>query len=442
MTHRTLASAIARSFLAGDPEPDQLFARAAHVLSKPWRWLRPLAGRFTAFSAGRTRLTHRDTVRFLLQDAGFRRACRKHSEALGIAAWLEEPQLMQPVPAARTWEVPPIESVGALASLLGVSIADLEWFADLKGLAVRAHLSPLNHYHYRAVPKSSGAVRLLEAPKPRIKALQQKILAEILDRIPVHPAAHGFVRGRSITTFAAPHAGRRVLLRLDLRDFFPTFPVARVEALFRTAGYPEPVAARLAGICTNRAPRILWKDCCQDLNAANRFELRLLYGRRHLPQGAPASPALANLCMYRVDCRLTGLAKACGAHYSRYADDLAFSGDRSFESGVDRFATHVASILLEEGLHVHHRKTRVMRQGVRQHLTGLVANAKVNVLRPDFDCLKAILTNCVRHGPDSQNRDAHPDFRSHLEGRIAFMAMVNPEKAERLRRIFQQIRWP
>ncbi len=87
------------------------------------------------------------------------------------------------------------------------------------------------------------------------------------------------------------------------------------------------------------------------------YETRTLYARPHLPQGAPASPALANICMYRADCRLAGLAQSAGAHYTRYADDLAFSGNKPFEKCAERFSTHVAAILLEEDLHVNHRKT-------------------------------------------------------------------------------------
>jgi RNA-directed DNA polymerase len=138
---------------------------------------------------------------------------------------------------------------------------------------------------------------------------------------------------------------------------------------------------------------------------------------------------------------LSGLAKASGAVYTRYADDLAFSGDQKFGRCVGRFAVQAAAILLEEGFHVHHRKTRVMRRGVRQHLAGLVINEHVNVVRADFDRLKAILTNCVRHGAESQNREGHAAFRMHLDGRVGFVEMVNPAKGKRLRRIFEGIEW-
>ena len=165
------------------------------------------------------------------------------------------------------------------------------------------------------------------------------------------------------------------------------------------------------------------------------------YSSPHLPQGAPTSPALANICSYRLDCRLSGLANAADAAYTRYADDIAFSGDERFERHVDRFSTHVAAICMEEGFSVHHRKTRVMRRGVRQHLAGLTINSHSNVMRADFDRLKAILTNSLRHGPESQNREQHPAFRQHLEGRVAFVAAINPGKGARFREIFEQIEW-
>ena len=96
---------------------------------------------------------------------------------------------------------------------------------------------------------------------------------------------------------------------------------------------------------------------------------------------------------------------------------------------------------MEEGFRVNHRKTRVMRQGVRQYLAGVVANARVNIPRSDFDRLKAILTNCVRRGPDAENRDAHPQFRSHLDGRVSFVESIHEERGAKLRAIFEQIEW-
>lgn len=400
-----------------------------------------MAQRYAERFAHGVRPRRREVVAFLRNDEGLQRAIAKRGNELKISDWLAAPPEMQPAPVAAQWNIPAIESEGALAEWLGVSAGELEWFADLKRLGARHIDGKLWHYSYRILAKSYGSVRLIESPKRRLKSAQRKILTEILERIPAHPAAHGFVKGRSIKTFAAPHVGRRVVLRMDLRDFFPSIRSGRVQALFRTAGYPDRVADLLGGLCTNATPRGVWRSAESGVDLLTVYEARQRYAWPHLPQGAPSSPALANLCAYRVDCRLSGLARAAGAEYTRYADDLAFSGDERFERSVQRFAAHAAAVLLEEGFAVHHRKTRIMRRGVRQYLAGVVANERVNVVRADFDRLKATLTNCVKYGPQGQNREEHPEFRLHLAGRVAFVEMINPHKGVRLRRIFEKIEW-
>ena len=391
---------------------DRLIERVTETLGQPWPFIPRIARRFvTTFPPGRPRPRHSDVVQFLLRDRGFRRNRHK----ISVERWITGAQPMQPVRAARGWPIPAIETVGDLAEWLQISAGELEWLADPW---------EVTHYHYRVLKKPSGAIRLIEAPKPRLKAVQRKILAEILEKIPAHPAVHGFLKGHSIKTFIAPHIAQRVVLKMDLEDFFPSISRARVQAVFRTMGYPEAVADLLGGLCATIAPR--------------EYEM---YNRAHLPQGAPSSPALANLCFYRVDCRLTGLAKAAGAKYTRYADDLAFSGGEEFERCVERFSIHAASIVEEEGFSVHYRKTRVMRQSVRQHLAGLVANQRANIRRADFDRIKATLTNCIRHGAESQNREGHTHFRLHLEGKVAFVESINLEKGKRLRELLNRIRW-
>lgn len=442
MLRSVLLNQLALSFLAGEPTVEQIVVRCSRTLGKGRRWLPPVARSYVDHFAGTTRPRQRDVVEFLRHDLRFRRFWRKHAHALFIAEWMTEPHQMQPVAAARGWGLPVIESIGALADWLGLTVGELEWFADLKGLTHRSHSPQLSHYHYRILGKEPG-IRLIEAPKPRLKELQRQILAQILDKVPPHSAVHGFIKGRSIKSCVGPHIGRRVILRMDLRDFFPSFPARRIQTLFRTLGYPESVADLLGGVSTNFTPRAVWSREKFDPAVAwlVRQEARDLYCRPHLPQGAPTSPALANMCFYRADCRLAGLAETSGAVYTRYADDLAFSGGRAFERGVERFSTHVAAILLEEGFGVNHRKTRVMRQGVRQHLVGLVANRHPNIIRCDFDRLKATLTNCVRLGPESQNHKAHLQFRLHLEGRVGFVETINAARGKRLRKLFDQIQW-
>jgi RNA-directed DNA polymerase len=165
------------------------------------------------------------------------------------------------------------------------------------------------------------------------------------------------------------------------------------------------------------------------------------YRLPHLPQGSPTSPALANLAAYRFDARLAALATEAGAVYTRYADDLIFSGDESFTRSVDRFKVQVGAIAIEEGFAIQHRKTRAMRQGVSQRAAGIVINQKINMPRNDYDRLKAILCNCVKHGPADQNRSSVADFRAHLSGRVAHVARLNPSRGQKLIRLLEQVQW-
>ena len=169
--------------------------------------------------------------------------------------------------------------------------------------------------------------------------------------------------------------------------------------------------------------------------------LRLLYCRKHLPQGAPTSPALANLIAYRLDCRLSGLAANAGVSYTRYADDLLFSGAKDFGRFAKSFAIKVGSIAIDEGFQVQFRKTRIMRAATQQSAAGIVLNQGTNARRSEFDLLKAILFNCVRQGPSTQNRKCVSDFQSHLRGRINWVRQLNPARGEKLMAMFHSVDW-
>lgn len=440
MPARLLLNQLANVLCSG-ASSDILVDRLAQLLGRRWRFLSPLVERYRLTFAKRLRPRRREVVRFLLGDRVFRSAWRKRIRRMQTGEWLMEPPPMQPGAAAKGWGLPQIPSAGDLAEWLGVRPGELDWFADLKGINDKAASSRLSHYRYRIFVKRAGGMRLVEVPGRHLKEIQRRILGGMLERIPPHAAAHGFVKGRSIHSFIAPHVKQQAVLRMDVADFFPSLAAARVQGFFRTAGYPEPVADLLGGLCTHAAPRPIWRDAAPGVDREEIARLRILYARRHLPQGAPTSPALSNICAYRLDCRLAGLAQAAGAKYTRYADDLAFSGSRDFARSVERFSTRVAAILKEEGFAAHHRKTRIMRPGVRQHLAGITLNETPNVMRRDFDRLKATLTNSVRHGPSTQNREGLPYFRTHLEGRVAFLESVNAAKGPKLRALLGRIDW-
>lgn len=439
-TDPSVARGLAEALVEGAWREEDLLARGARAVDRRGRWLRPLVGRLlAAFGAGH-RPTAARVAAFLRADAGFGRAHARRP--IELARRRPLPPVMWPAPGRPAdWDVPALTTPRALAEFLGLSPGQLDWFAGVQGRRRRVAGGPLDHYRYAWRPKASGSARLVEAPKPRLKAIQRRLLDTVLAPIPAHDAAHGFRPGRSVRTFAAPHAGRRVVLKLDLRDFFPTVTDARVVAVFLTAGYPEPVSRLLAGLCTNRVPAAVWRVPGAPAAGPDTWRSRRLYLQPHLPQGAPTSPALANLCAHRLDLRLTGLAAAAGATYTRYADDLVFSGGPELERSVGRFAVHAGATAIEEEFAVHDRKTRVMRRGVRQRVAGVVVNAHPNVARDEYDRLKAVLHNCARLGPSSQNRDGHDDFRAHLTGRVAHVSMLNPVRGRKLREMLGRIAW-
>ncbi len=357
---------------------------------------------------------------------------------IGESFWV--PIKMQPQGrAAETWRIPALTTTGQLAEWLGLSLGELDWLADVRGLTTKQTAPKLRHYVCHWLPRSRGRFRLVESPKPKLKTIQRRILREILDQIPPHPAAHGFRTGRSIVSFAAPHVCRRIVLRFDLRDFFPTIRAARVHGVFRVAGYPTEVARLLTGLCVSRVPHDIWESRPDPRDSDNVLGDRLR--GVHLPQGAPTSPTLANLCAYRLDIRLHGLAQASRASYTRYADDLAFSGGEELARSARRFQVAVAVIAAEEGFALHFQKSRFMHRGVCQQLAGIVINEHPNVRRAYYDELKAILTNCIRHGPQGQNRTGHADFRGHLLGRIAHVRMVHSKRGSKLLGMFERIIW-
>jgi hypothetical protein len=184
------------------------------------------------------------------------------------------------------------------------------------------------------------------------------------------------------------------------------------------------------------------KAAASQAEVAALYRTRQRYRTRHLPQGAPTSPAIANLCAHGLDVRLSAAARAAGAMYTRYADDLVFSGDETLARMCPRFSALVGAIALEEGFRVQHRKTRLTLRSQRQEVTGLVVNDQPAIRRVDFDRLRAVLHNCVRFGPDGQNRDDRADFRAYLEGAVAWVGQVQPGRAAKLRVLLRRVEWP
>jgi retron-type reverse transcriptase len=313
---------------------------------------------------------------------------------------------------------------------------------ELRFLSFQRKVSKVHHYARFSMPKKSGGERLISAPMPRLKKAQRWILDNLLRKVPVHDAAHGFRDGRSIVTNAAPHLRSAVLINLDLKDFFPSVDYRRVRGLFRSLGYADAFATVLALLCTEAAVDAF------DLDGERYF---IASGPRLLPQGAPTSPALTNVLCSRLDRRLKRVAELSGFVYTRYADDLTFSAQGvSPSDGAPRQAPDVGPLLRRvhfviksEGFQVHPDKTRVLRSSRRQEVTGIVVNRQLSVDRETLRRFRALLFQIEKDGPVGKRWGDTQDVLAAAVGYANFVAMVTPDKGRplRARALELQARW-
>ncbi|MBZ4376995.1 reverse transcriptase family protein [Corallococcus sp. AS-1-6] len=323
---------------------------------------------------------------------------------------------------ARQNGLPPLNTAEDLAKALGLSVS------KLRGFAFHRDVDTGSNYVTWSIPKRTGGERTITSPKPELKEAQRWVLSNVVERLPVHGAAHGFVAGRSILTNALAHRGADVLVKVDLKDFFPSVNWRRVKGLLRKGGLPENTSTLLA-LMSTEAPRERMSFRGKTLHVAK--------GPRALPQGAPTSPGITNALCLRLDKRLSALSRKLGFTYTRYADDLTFSwtkakapkARRAQGAPVAVLLARVKDIVEAEGFTVHPDKTRVARKGSRQRVTGLVVNeAKdgtpaARVPRDVVRRLRAAIHNRLKGKPGREGESLEQ-----LKGMAAFIHMTDPEK--------------
>lgn len=296
----------------------------------------------------------------------------------------------------------------ALASALGLTVG------QLRHLSIHRQRERVSHYVTFAVKKRSGGERLIHAPKKKLKAAQRKLHELLVSKLPVHAAAHGFVEGRSVATNAQPHVHRAVVVKLDLKDFFPSVTFQRVRGLLIAVGYSYPVAATIAALATESERQRVEVD---------GQVLHVPVGPRVCVQGAPTSPGLCNALVRKLDARLTGVAKRLGFTYTRYADDLAFSGDDAAQ--VEALIRRATRVINAEGFTVNGEKTRVMRRGGPQRVAGVTVNSVVGLSRKERRKLRAELHR-------EKTKGSTPEQKAATTGKLAYLHMLNPEQAKAL----------
>lgn len=266
-------------------------------------------------------------------------------------------------------KLPPLLSPTVFGIILGISP---------KLITAMARHPRRNYPYYRTfhIPKKAGGKRIILAPRRFLKAIQKYILRQILEKRPLPPCVMGFVRKKGIVDNAALHTGCDYMLKVDIKDFFPSVTEGQVLGVFEGLGYTKPMSRILARLCTYN-------------NA--------------LPQGAPTSPCLANLVFSEVDLRLMKLAEKQGLQYTRYADDLTFSGSRRIQG---RLLEQVTGIVNKGGFQLNAKKTRFGKPGQPLYVTGFVVNVRVQLCREERRRIRAMFHNASKRPSEFRKQSA------------------------------------
>lgn len=314
---------------------------------------------------------------------------KKYFEDRGLSPHIVESYIenMQPIVYKG---LPVIFEIEHLSLLVGIKIDEL----------FKMIISPYSFYRNFTIPKRSGGLREISSPYPSLLLCQNWIYKNILLSQDVHDCAHGFVPGRSIVTNARCHLNKKALLKMDLKDFFPSIPMSWVVNFFSGLGYSKNLSFYLASLsCLNGS----------------------------LAQGSATSPYLSNILLVGLDNRLNNLARAYSLSYTRYADDLAFSGDYI----PHNFILIVESVIVDYGLSPNKNKTRLHLNPGQRIVTGVsVSGDRLTLPRSTRRDIRKEFHYIRKYGVlshISKTKIRNPFYLDVIEGRLAFWLQVEPD---------------
>jgi len=290
-------------------------------------------------------------------------------------------------------ELPIIFDHAHLSSLVGI---------DNAIMSVIAH-NPSRYYREFKIPKRrNNEYRIISTPYQALMHIQRWINNEILNKIEISPHAHGFIKGRSIISNAQAHLGQTHLLKMDMKNFFPSIGINRVIDVFQRCGYMHSISYELANYCC--------------LN-------------QHLPQGGAASPSLSNIICRRLDKRISNLASKYELIYTRYADDLIFSGKYISSN----FIVIVSDIIGSEGFATNNRKTKLVRNHGKKIVTGIsVSSNKLTLPKSTKRELRKEVYYFTKHGYFESTISKgvfDPIYTERLIGKMLFWKQIEPENS-------------
>jgi len=254
-----------------------------------------------------------------------------------------------------------INKIGPYVSNMAIgnpmSVNQLKLYSDVK-----FRRTSYRRFH---IPKKSGGVRTITAPKGKLKDIMSSLRFIFNELYIPSPEAMAFIPNRSITNNASKHLGNNYVLNIDLKDFFTSITADMIEKSLVKFGIAPTVARFLSEICSY--PMV------------NELNPRII--RNILPQGAPTSPVLSNMCALKLDHCLSGLSRRFHLTYTRYADDITFSSNHNVYHANGEFMKELFQIIRSCRFTVNHQKIRLQKRGRKQEVTGLTVNEKTNVSR-------------------------------------------------------------
>ena len=296
-------------------------------------------------------------------------------------------------------------------------IFDVKHFALLIGVNPKEiysyYLFPEELYKTIKIPKKKGGLREITAPSENLKYIQRWILDNILYRASVDNNVNGFIKNKSIVDNAKEHVGKECVMNLDIKDFFPSITYIQIYNLFIKFGYTRHLSMVFTGLCT-------YKNI--------------------LPQGAPTSPFISNLICKRLDSRLDHLAKKVDATYSRYADDITFSGNKN----ITKYLSLIKRVITDETFKVNEKKVRVQFKYHQQMVTGIVVNEKLSVPTKTKKYIRQQIYFSKKFGVKDNLRKQNinkTNYREHLYGLAYFIKMVESDYGNELLRDLSEIDW-
>jgi RNA-directed DNA polymerase len=301
------------------------------------------------------------------------------------------------------WDCWALGKVKAMKALIDLS-RELDIASDF--LLAVSDLGKEAYYFKRQ--RIGKKTRTLRCAKLSLAKIQLAIKRKILNRLALPPEMHGWRKGHSPKTYVVIHVGKKVVLNYDIKDFFPSVGGARVFLFWKSAGYGDDAAKLLT---------------------------RLTVCDNQLPQGTSTSPGIGNQILCHLNRRLSCLAQQHNLSYSNLADEIAISG----RERAKRLNSLILKIISEEGFAVNPAKIKIRYRHERQQLAGIVVNKKISPGRSKYRELRVILHNCLKYGPESQNREGRANFMGHLAGRISYLQSLNPRLGQRMHREFRKL---